>query len=305
MYPTAVKPLIPDLARSLRMAWNPRTVAWRRRTHDALAALTVSALLMLFAAPSSGADSDPATAPALCTLAAPASTAPAAQGDPLDPCGGTIHPGARIRTTHTECTAGFLFFQDVETPTGTDRVWYLSTAGHCFGGPVECQDLLDAASVEVEGVGPVGVKIFCVSLGVGTDFALIRIHEDLEHLVAPGICGWGGPEGVATSDDEVVHHYGHGIGYGKTHATRMRSGYATFLDERSFRFVGTVDSGDSGSPVRLASGAALGIATHANLDAFGLLTHSAPYAYGTSIPRALQLAEPDVGPLELATAPTG
>lgn len=204
-----------------------------------------------------------------------------------------IQPGAAIITPHTTCTAGFVH-------SGPDGTRYLSTAGHCFGDQVECR--YDAARVRIDGVGVFGSKAFCVRDGLGSDLALIRIDADKHHLVDPAMKTWGGPSAADGPIQGLARHYGHGIVYDSHEVTRARSGHTFERDDATFRMTGLVTNGDSGSPVRSDDGHAIGIITHANGN-LEVVSHSAPYGYGTSMARIDALAAAAGFQLTLVTAP--
>jgi hypothetical protein len=209
---------------------------------------------------------------------------------PLIPgaCPTGIRPGARVSTPVGGCTANFIF-------TDQHGRWYVGTAGHCFGGVGQ--------RMSVSGIGDVGSAVYSTGNGgVGTDFALVLIDADKEHWVNPAMCHWGGPTSESTGPTEVKH-YGHGVGHGLTVYTRPRTGYFAAASTDSFSFYGAVASGDSGSGAIRANGAGLGVITHVNAGAV-LLAHSAPWAYGTRLDRAISLAENGTGlDLTLQTAP--
>lgn len=205
-----------------------------------------------------------------------------------------IQPGVALVTPFTTCTGGFVFTD----PAGT---FYVATAGHCFGDLVQCESLA-GIRVRVDGLGEIGTKVLCYDRGVGTDLALVRIDHDKADRVDPAMMAWGGPTAPEGPTMGIVRHYGHGLVYGETEETRARTGFGTTRDDHAFRMMGLVVNGDSGSPVRSDDGHAIGILTHANGN-LGVVAHSAPYAYGTTVERILDVASARGFDLTLVTAP--
>lgn len=220
----------------------------------------------------------------------PAPVPTSADEEPIVPsaCAGRISPGARISTPIGGCSLNFIF-------RDSQGSWYAGSAGHCFRG------VGDRASVP--GLGQVGTVVYNVNGGIGRDFALIHIDTDQVQHVDPSMCHWGGPTTLESGSHDLVNHYGFGVGHGTTQATRARSGATTSVGANSFTFMGAVASGDSGSGARLGDGSALGTITHVNMGLV-VVAHSAPYAYGTTATRGVQLAEAATGlDLTLQTAP--
>jgi len=212
---------------------------------------------------------------------------PAPRDPPLLPqeCPNHLGPGAQM-TSPVGCTMNFAF---------TDQLgrFYLGTAGHCVGV---------GQRVGLAGLGQVGTAVFSVANGAGYDFGLVRL--DAGRVPDPSMCHWGGPTGVASpaQSSGVVRQFGYGLVWGQNQFTRARSGYTDPLftmDPNDFAFVGFAAAGDSGSPVRMDSGEALGLVTHG-----GGVLFFVPTGSGTRIDQAIRLAEAGTGlDLTLMTAP--
>lgn len=155
-----------------------------------------------------------------------------------------IHPGAGVYLPGAFCTMDFI------VTDGTDL--YVGTAGHCVSGT--------GGRARVAG----GLAFGTVALdGARGDWAFIRVDAEDRDKVDPTLAQWGGPTGVRAPllAGEVVLHYGHGASLGQVPETRGRAGEVLLAgaESSSFLFAGSVDSGDSGSPVVLATGEAAGI----------------------------------------------
>lgn len=157
-----------------------------------------------------------------------------------------IQPGARM-TAPFGCTMNFVF-RDAAAQL------YIGTAGHCVRAEGE--------AVRVSGVAePIGSVVW---KGIDVDFALVAIDPALQGLVSPSVRHWGGPTGVSKAtplrvSPDVIYHYGFGIGYGLSELTRPRAGLLTFQGPAFFLAETTATFGDSGSPIILDSGEALGV----------------------------------------------
>ena len=163
-------------------------------------------------------------------------------------CPPAIRPGARM-TSPAGCTMNFV------VTDGIDH--FIGTAAHC----VAPDDI-----VHVAGVGRIGR----VALeGPNGDWAFVRIDADKLGLVDPTMCRFGGPhaglDGKTVREPlpgDVLLHYGHGWVAGSQEPTRGRAA-ATVLPwafyGHEFVFLGSAAGGDSGSPVRFATGEAAGI----------------------------------------------
>lgn len=166
---------------------------------------------------------------------------------PIDTsCEAPIHPGARSNA----CTLNWV------VTDGTQL--YIGAAKHCVGAIG--QDLW------VEGVDhAVGDLVF---RGPRNDSAFFQIRAADHHLVTGTLEGWGGPHtgptGVANRNPytgETVLYYGHGYFTDGVEPARMRAGTALYgwPPGSLFLFAGQVSGGDSGSPVMLATGEAVGL----------------------------------------------
>lgn len=155
---------------------------------------------------------------------------------------------------------------------------YVMTAGHCANTPASRSEDLGRPVEIVTQAGPtghetleIGTVLDFLDAGVGADYALIDVYENLEHRVEPSMAGWLGPTGLAEDPSAgTVHHYGFGSAATWTHdATRCRTGYTDgqtgYQGVTSYGFEGVVAFGDSGSPAQTDDGAALGINTHLGL----------------------------------------
>lgn len=156
-----------------------------------------------------------------------------------------IHPGAGVYVSGAFCTMNFVVTDGVEL--------YVGTAGHCVSGT--------GGRARVAG----GLSFGTVVLdGARGDWAFIRVDAEDRDKVDPTLAQWGGPTGIRAPwfAGEVVFHYGHGASLGQVPETRGRAGDVLLAgaESSSFLFAGSVDSGDSGSPVMLATGEAAGIA---------------------------------------------
>jgi hypothetical protein len=174
---------------------------------------------------------------------------------------------------------------------------FIGTAGHCT-------DVGDEVTV-VAAPGVlmnIGTTVTSVDNGIGDDFALIEIREEMVEHVNPSTAFFGGP--TATGDPQVgslVAHAGHGlvIGAGGT----PRAGVTVYRGDGEERgsdavaYNGAASPGDSGSfLVDLDGMTAAGNVTH--------LVVGGPYVpgnvAGTSIDRMLEIAGQP-----LVTAPAG
>lgn len=199
------------------------------------ARLALVALLLL---PLAGA-----AAPAPPLLDAPCSAiAPAALADTS--CK-PIHPGGAVIIGGAFCTMNFVVTDGVDL--------FIGTAGHCVGG------------IGARARTPGGPDFGTVALdGRRGDWAFIRIDPARYGDVDPSMAQWGGPTTIRAPllAGEPVLHYGHGASLGQIPETRGRVGEVVIAgaDATTFVFAGSVDSGDSGSPVMILTGEAAGIA---------------------------------------------
>lgn len=195
-----------------------------------------------------------------------------------------VRPGARMANG---CTLGFLF----RAPDAT----YASTAGHC---------VVLGEVVSVDGVGPVGVAVHRTVEGVGNDFGLVQLREDVLDEASPEMCPVAGPTGGFAGSSilgERVLMAGHGTGVDVPGPApgllppRPRAGVGVGWGPSAFAWTGPSLDGDSGSPVRLASGEALGVHTH-------VLSGPVRLAVGTQWDQGVALAAEDgIEGLELWT----
>lgn len=202
-----------------------------------------------------------------------------------------IRPGAWM-IAPAGCTMNFVFGQAPD--------YYIGTAGHC----TEVGD--EVTIIAAPGVlMNIGTTVRSVDNGVGDDFALVEIRPEMAEHVNPSMTYFGGPTGQGSPQPgDIVEHAGHGlvIGTGGT----PRAGVVAYRgpgDEQgsdAFSWAGAASPGDSGSPVRLADGAAAGDLTH--------LVVGDPYApgvvAGTSIGRMLEIARKPLATAEDLPDPT-
>ena len=220
-------------------------------------------------------------------LRLPCSFAPSV-GPVLDAsCLPPIHPGARMANG---CTLNWV------VTDGTDL--FVGTARHCTGALGEALFVTGVAS-------PVGVLVFRGTL----DSAFYRIDAEDRGLASGTMAGWAGPSGVAPlgpHPGQAVLQYGWGVATQDQPAARGRAGEVVFahLNGSTFLYAGQVTGGDSGSPVRLASGEALGHVVAAVAPngqptvVVGVTLRSEMLALGASLGRPVTLVdgEPPVAP---------
>lgn len=191
-----------------------------------------------------------------------------------------IRPGGWLltllsgRIIFASCTANFIFVKNGSYAIGT--------AGHCIdkvGDPVTMLFL-------PRGLVRIGKAIAKTDGGIGKDFGLIAIDPALNQFVNCSIAVLGGPTGTFTGGGaQVVEHIGHGVVVG-TGGT-PRAGVATTWFADSYGWDSPSAPGDSGSPVRLATGQAAGNLTHLVVGSKFLPSVVA----GTRISKMLQLAK--------------
>jgi hypothetical protein len=194
-----------------------------------------------------------------------------------------IRPGS-LMVSPFICTMNYIFQK-----SGTVAI---GTAGHCLEGN-EPVVLLTLAPT---GGNPVLVELGKVLLkrdgGIGRDYGLVQVPAARLPWVFPTIAGVGGPCGVyAGGDPQPVAHYGHGLVVGTGGTPRAGMGLEltgpTFRglelewDGDSYAWAGLLNSGDSGSPVRIGQLPAVGNLTH-GIGVAGLPTPS-PLGWGTRI----------------------
>ncbi|HET6403519.1 MAG TPA: hypothetical protein VFH78_02635 [Candidatus Thermoplasmatota archaeon] len=200
-------------------------------------------------------------------------------GAVIDTSCAVIYPGAKALTPIGQCTLNFVVTDGVEL--------YVGTAGHCVRGVGD--------RVRVPGV--VFGTVVQSAYGGGRDWAFVRVDPEDRHLVDPTLATWGGPRGAREAmPGEVVVHHGWGASLGQVDETRGRAGVVVAPVHRGFIYAGSVDSGDSGSPVMLATGEAAGIAV---ATIFIPLPEPArnpvPVTWATSFPDAMADLEAALG----------
>ena len=230
-------------------------------------------------------------APALVTAAQGGPAPCPLAGDALD-CT-PIRPGARLTEPYA-CTLGFVY---VDAQGGL----YASTAGHCTDRVGQ--------RVSARGAPDFGAVVFREGAGGRADFALLRVDEASRALVSPRLCGMGGPTGVApasVAEGTRLHLYGHAAVLGEAPPARGREG--ALVSAGSTRWSAAFPSvpGDSGAPVVLATGEAVGHLTGIS-GGFVFIPGrppQTPMIAGPRLASALALAEGATGlDLALATAP--
>lgn len=162
---------------------------------------------------------------------------------------GEIRPGVKS----SGCTLNWLMTD------GTD--WYIGTAGHCGGV---------GKTYHVSGLGAIGTTMFREFQGADIlnlrDWGLVRIDPAQVANVQASMYRWGGPLDIAGTvrapiPGEQALMYGNGQGLGEEDATKGRVWQVLApLGDTAYALAGSVGKGDSGSPVRAASGQAIGIA---------------------------------------------
>lgn len=183
----------------------------------------------------------PLVPPAASVARLPCSFAPSVEPVLDASCLPPIHPGARMANG---CTLNWV------VTDGSDL--FVGTARHCTGALGEALFVSGVAS-------PVGVLVFRGTL----DSAFYRVDAEDRGLVSGTMAGWAGPSGVpplGPHPGQTVLQYGWGVATQDQPAARGRVGEVVFaqLNGSTFLYAGQVTGGDSGSPVRLASGEALG-----------------------------------------------
>jgi hypothetical protein len=168
-------------------------------------------------------------------------------------------PGIRPGASSNSCTLNFV------VTDGTDL--YIGAAGHCA---------YTGKRLSVAGVpGQVGTFVLVRNEFLARDWAFARIDPEDRAFVKGTLCRWAGPfanpasgADVRTPDvGDVALHYGHGVALGATEAARGRVGAVipNVFGPTVFTLIASVSGGDSGSPVRLATGEAAGIVEAAAL----------------------------------------
>lgn len=208
--------------------------------------------------------------------------------DRLDTCIGIRPGGALVLKAGgfelAYCTMAFIITD------GTDL--YVATAGHCvdeeLGVPTE--------DIQAHGVDePIGDLAYqwCEgsdSLGqgcdAGTDFALIRLNEEVHDEVEAAMCHWGAPTGgifeQRDTQPRTVQHFGWGMVLGEpasplivagNPATQDREGIGVDFSQETYALVESpASSGDSGSGV-LVDELDTPLQVREDPQALGVLTH--------------------------------
>lgn len=182
----------------------------------------------------------------------------------LPVCAG-LRPGAPLTTATGTCTLGWLLKSGSQI--------YATTAGHC-APPGQIVRLAFGNTV-------LGTPIYTNS-APGSDFAVIPLPPGFNVAIIPAMCSWGGSTGVWTGDEDagVVRYFGNGVSP-IAQPQRARTGVLTMSDGGLFGFQGFATAGDSGGPVRLSTGEAVGIVTDT------VLSHAGP-----GLPTDPRLAQP-------------
>ena len=177
--------------------------------------------------------------------------------------------------------------------------WYIGTAGHCTEVGDEVT-LIAAPGVLMN----IGRTVRSYNEEIGKDFALIEIYPEMVQYINPSMAIVGGPQGVAQpAIGDPVLHTGHGLGVGTGGTPRAGvvayTGNGDHNANSAYGWVGAANLGDSGSGVRLATGAAAGNLTHLVVG-----TDYAPaYIVGTTAPYLEQLAGQPICNGELIASP--
>lgn len=194
------------------------------------------------------------------------------------------------------CTVNFVF------GNSANDTLYLGTASHCVTG-MELGAAM-ALSGGVKGVlaycswGTVDNATTCTDKtgaggastgqeGFENDFALIAVDPEHRALVHPALRTWGGPTGVAQEvvvDAQVLTYgnsFGRDAGRSDTDAGDAREGYVTAARDWTTTVIlgGPSLPGDSGSPVLLANGTALGVVQTLGAGTNGVVNLAPALAY--------------------------
>lgn len=248
-------------------------------------------------------------------------------GSPADAPHG-IGPGTQLLIYKDgavrECTANFVWENETQL--------FLGSAGHCFLDNSQSthgeQSTFDQSEWNVTACisnctfgGATGVYKAALGLwitgetvelgnityahqegnnGIGVDFGIAAIPENLTHLVRPELPRWGGPTSTDTPEvGERVCQYGYGIGPGETPLTAARPGVLTTVTDSHWKAAFPGSQGDSGSAVvtcevtedgKLRGVKAVGVFTHLSVGSSGQGLF-ATTAAGTTIDQAQHLAK--------------
>lgn len=198
------------------------------------------------------------------------------------------------RTTHGD--SGDVPVYDPQDVT----VW--ACAGDCLAGgftgdiaSIFLGNYIEVGAVEYARQKPADGSLDVDADGVGHDFGIVRIPDELLHLVDTRMPVWGGPDESYSGDSWLMPMALHGSGsvYGETFATKSRLGESLgSLDGRSWQALIPSFGGDSGSSVSVYTG----FVPAGTPAAHGLLTHGiigVPFASGTLIDQAIAMALED------------
>jgi hypothetical protein len=217
----------------------------------------------------------------------------AAKADPVGntPCEG-VRPGATYTVGTAQCSFGFVF-------QGSDKRRYVATAGHCAlaADGTKTWPRNTGPAVTVDGK-QAGRFVYATLRGQFEDFALIRLDPGVAS--SPQMCHFGGPTSLTTeihNRDVLVHHYGAGFGADYLPARTGDMFYGLYRPDYVY-FYGVASTGDSGSPVIDADGAAVGIITDLTTPFTGNVGVNRLAGHLTKAQQALKVR------LTLLTAPT-
>jgi hypothetical protein len=142
-----------------------------------------------------------------------------------------IRPGAWMFAP-AWCTMNFVF--------GSEGSYHIGTAGHCTSAGEE------VVMIALPGVlMNVGTTVKSYDNGIGEDFALIDIYDEMQEFVNPSMSYFGGPTGTAQPAlGDVVLHSGHGLAIG-TGGT-PRAGVVTYVGPGDFEGGGGSGGGEEG-----------------------------------------------------------
>lgn len=192
------------------------------------------------------------------------------------PAAATIRPGASIEGG--SCTANFVF-----TSLDNSTV-YLGTAAHCFSddGATQTDGCLAAvqelgAKRDIQGASKSATLVYSSWSAMqarneggdvcrNNDFALLRLEPEDAGKVSPALRQFGGPTGLASARDvgmsDKVLSYGNSGTRPEDSLLSPREGFVTLpaggCDARVV-FPNAAIPGDSGSPVILGDGRAMGV----------------------------------------------
>lgn len=159
-----------------------------------------------------------------------------------------IRPGTKM-VSPSWCTMNFVFAKGKRS--------FIGTAGHCVNELGESVSLL----VDTQEIIEVGKVVFRVlDLDTGKDFALVSIDPKYRGLVEASLPFWEGPTEQTSPPiaNRVVRYVGHGLAVGMGGTPRAALG--VFSDDESYAAIdATPAPGDSGGPIILDTGEAVGI----------------------------------------------